>query len=504
MNAMVERERRSKAIRAGRDRQERLDAGSWAGEPAAIYCRISKADDDDQTGVDRQERLCREVADRLGLVIGADAVFVDPNRSAWQRNRKRPGWDRLIDAMRDGRFRNVIVYHPDRLMRQPRDLEELLTISDEHGITLHGQANRRDLSDPDDRFFLRIEVAHACRSSDDTSRRIKDKLADRARDGMPHTPGRRRFGYSLDGMTVIEDEAQIIREIFTRYLDGMSPRDIAALLSDRGFTTMLGGTVWPETTVRRLLAAPYLTGILVFRGEVIGEGVWPVIVDRGVWNEVQERRSMRASAYKSRPNRFYLLRGLVMCDKCGVHMSGSGTAGAPGQRRPMYVCARNGNFNKEVRCSRGIGAVPLEEFVVDAAITLLTTLDLSGSPTATATLTDREQQAIAADERELAELKDMWKQREVSTREYREMRRTVEDRINQIRRKTVVRPTADVLAGLVGEHARAQWNELAGKKEYERMNAVLRFLFAAVIIDKHRGPRNTFDYSRIAIEPNPL
>ena len=49
-------------------------------------------------------------------------------------------------------------------MRQPRDLEELLTLSEEQDITLHGQANRRDLSDPDDRFFLRIEVAHACAS----------------------------------------------------------------------------------------------------------------------------------------------------------------------------------------------------------------------------------------------------------------------------------------------------------------------------------------------------
>lgn len=36
----------------------------FTGEPAAIYCRISKAEDDDQTGVDRQERICREVADR--------------------------------------------------------------------------------------------------------------------------------------------------------------------------------------------------------------------------------------------------------------------------------------------------------------------------------------------------------------------------------------------------------------------------------------------------------
>ena len=54
----------------------------WAGQPAAIYCRISKARDEDQTGVDRRERMCREVAERLGLVICPGAVFVDNNRSA--------------------------------------------------------------------------------------------------------------------------------------------------------------------------------------------------------------------------------------------------------------------------------------------------------------------------------------------------------------------------------------------------------------------------------------
>lgn len=186
----------------------------WVGQPAAIYCRISKTRDEDQTGVDRQERLCREVAERLGLEIIAGYVFVDNNRSAWQRSRKRPGWDALLEAIRAGRVAHVIVYHPDRLMRQPRDLEELLTLSDEHKITLHGQANRRDLSDPDDRFFLRIEVAHACRSSDDTSRRLRDALEDRAREGGAHVSPRRPYGYTPGEEVIVE--AEIVRGIPSR------------------------------------------------------------------------------------------------------------------------------------------------------------------------------------------------------------------------------------------------------------------------------------------------
>jgi hypothetical protein len=64
--------------------------------------------------------------ERLGLVIAPSAVFVDNNRSAWQRTRNRPGWNTLLDVIRAGRVGHVIVYHPDRLMRQPRNLEELL------------------------------------------------------------------------------------------------------------------------------------------------------------------------------------------------------------------------------------------------------------------------------------------------------------------------------------------------------------------------------------------
>jgi site-specific DNA recombinase len=482
-----------------RTRTRMRDGGvsGWAGQPAAVYCRISKARDEDQTGVDRQERLCREVAERLGLVIVAGCVFVDNNRSAWQRGRKRPGWDALLAAVRAGRVRHVLVYHPDRLMRQPRDLEELLTISEEHDITLHGQANRRDLSDADDRFFLRIEVAHACRSSDDTSRRLRDALEDRAREGRAHASARRPYGYAPGGMVIVEEEARVVREVFARYLDGDTPPQIAADLNERGVPTSQGCR-WRAESVRALVASRHVTGIRVFRGEEFGEGDWPVIIDRGTWTEAQDRRAYRASAYLRRSFRFYLLRGLVMCKKCAKPMAGSAT-----RNTAYYLCTRRWD-REESLCTRRINALTLEAFVTDAAVELLTRLDVSGAPRATLVLPEADQAAISADEAELAELKDIWDHRELSTREYRAMRRTVEDRITILRRKTIVRPSAGVLSGLVGPGARAAWDELAASGDEQRMNAVLRFLFAAVIIDAHHGKPGTFDYSRIDIEPNPL
>lgn len=62
----------------------------------------------------------------------------------------------------------IVVWHTDRLFRQPRDLETLIDLADK-GFLVVSAHGSRVLTDPDDRFILRIEVAHAARSSDDTS-----------------------------------------------------------------------------------------------------------------------------------------------------------------------------------------------------------------------------------------------------------------------------------------------------------------------------------------------
>jgi DNA invertase Pin-like site-specific DNA recombinase len=467
------------------------------GLPAAIYCRISQAYDDDQSGVDRQERLCRDVAQRFGLQVGDGLVFVDNNRSAWKRNRRRAGWDALLQAARDGVVRHIIAYHPDRLMRQPRDLEDLLTVADEASITLHGQANRRDLSDPDDRFFLRIEVAHACRSSDDTSRRLKDAMVDRARDGKPHV-GKRRYGYGPDGMRPDPDEARVVREIFARYLDGHSPRTIAADLNARGVPPVDAGKVWEAWRVLGVLDCRHVAAIQVFRGEEIGPGDWEAIIDAGTWAEVRDRRTFRADAHKARsaPTRAYLLRGLVFCKRCGNRMNGTAT----GKTARVYQCNRIGRHD-DTRCVRGIGAVRLEAFVVDAAVHVLENLSVGDGPDGGTSPAD--EAANSADDGELAELKAMWNAGELKTREYRAMRATIEARIRDRAGRRVVRPTAQVLAGFTGPAARTAFDNLIASGDLDRANALLRFLFAAVIIDANTTP-GTFDYTRIQIEPNPL
>lgn len=139
---------------------------------------------------------------------------------------------RIRAARRDQTYRLL----PPRQTHAPTvRLEELLSISDEYGITLYERVNARNLQDPDDRYALRIEIAHACRSSDDTSRRLKDQKKERTENGLYN--GTRPYGYTKNGMKLDPKEADVVRDIFSRFMNGETPYSIAVDFSRRGVLT---------------------------------------------------------------------------------------------------------------------------------------------------------------------------------------------------------------------------------------------------------------------------
>src|SRR5215472_2050222 len=155
---------------------------------AAIYCRMSLARFGDSTKVEDQERICRDLAEQRGWEVAE--VWTDNNQSAWIRNRKRPGWDAMLEAVEAGKVNGIIVYHGDRLVRQPFDLETLINLAYGKSIKLASPTGVRDLSNDDDLFILRIEVAAQCRESAGTSRRKKNEYARLRRAGKVRPGGR--------------------------------------------------------------------------------------------------------------------------------------------------------------------------------------------------------------------------------------------------------------------------------------------------------------------------
>lgn len=463
-------------------------------DATAIYCRKSMKGDTQEITVNRQKRLALDDCEKLGLTVHPQNIFIDNGASAWKRNRKRPGWDALIEKARRGEIRHIVMYHEDRGLRQPWDLEELLSISDEHEIMLYGRANARNLQDHNDRYTLRIEIAHACRSSDDTSRRLKDQKQERAQAGYHN--GSRPFGYSKNGMKLNAKEAETVREIFRRFIAGEKPYDIAKDLNARGVKTAKGKE-WEETSIRRQLQNKHVAGILIHRGEEIGVGKWPAIITREQWDFTQELLAFRSAAYqkesaKKNPPRSYILRGVVMCGKCGISMSGSGGN--------SYRCSRASRQGGQ-KCGRSMNAEALETFVQEAAIKFLTGLSVNPKRARSA-MTEAAEREIDEDQQQLSDLHEMWMEKEITTAQYRKDKNTIEKRIRDNEKKLIVKvKSPEAIKDLIGPDARKKW----GKLTPERKNSVLRFLFAAVIIGEGKGnkfPNNGPDFSRVEIEPN--
>lgn len=440
---------------------------------AAVYCRLSYAPDGNLEKVEDQEHAARQIAERMGWTVGD--VYPDNNLSAWRRGVRRAQWERMLAAIEDGWHDSIIVYHGDRLIRQPWDLEMLLRLADERRLQLASVSGTRDLSSPDDRFVLRIEAAQACRESDNTSRRVRNSIAKKADQGMPHTGGARPYGFESDQVTLVPGEAANVAEWCGRYLAGESLHSITNDLNSRSVPTVKGKR-WDHTTLRQVLRRPRNAGLLERKGEIVGEGAWPAIVDRTTWEAVtaqlQRRREQGMhGAVTNKPR--YLLTGIAVCDGC-KHTLGT----APGSRhRRTYACV---NRDCQQRVHRDI--THLDEYVIGATLKRLSDPRLADRLTA---------ESDSGVEAELAALEAKRRQTAIDFADDPHMtpdllRLTLsrlDARIAELRARAAATQTHRVLDGLAGID-RAGWDALP----LDRCRAAVRELLTVTVLPSWRGP----------------
>ena len=191
-----------------------------------------------------------------------------------------PGYGRLLAAI-DAGIDRAVVYDVDRLLRQPRQLEDLIDLCEQRNgaFQLHNVNGELDLATGGGRFIARMLVAKAAMESDDLSRRLRRAFDQKAVEGRPH--GGRAFGYEPDGMTVRESEAALLRQAAMDVLDGeASLNEIARRWNGLGVLTPQRNRLWNGTVVKAVLTNPRQAGLRVHRREVIGPAAWPAVLDR--------------------------------------------------------------------------------------------------------------------------------------------------------------------------------------------------------------------------------
>src|SRR4051794_29163771 len=127
-------------------------------QSAAIYARISRDQEGSGMGVARQLEDCHRLADSLGWAVTEE--YVDNDVSAYTRRKVRPAFQRMVADITDGRRDAVVIYHPDRLTRQPFELEQFLVALDSAKVrSVRFVVGDMDLGTGDGLMVVRIMLA---------------------------------------------------------------------------------------------------------------------------------------------------------------------------------------------------------------------------------------------------------------------------------------------------------------------------------------------------------
>ncbi|MCA1570069.1 MAG: recombinase family protein, partial [Chloroflexi bacterium] len=284
---------------------------------AVIYARISSDTERQGLGVARQEADCRRHAEQQGWTV--TTILTENDRSAYRG--KRPEYAKLLAGLRDGQWDVVVCWHPDRLHRSPIELEEFIDVLEESGATVASvMAGYWDLSTASGRLVARQVGAVSRYESEHKSDRQRRKHDELFAAGKP-SGGDRCFGYGPDLVTVIPEQAELIRWAAQHILDGGSLRSVCRHWNEAGHLTGQGNEHNPFV-VRRLLQSARIAGKRE-RGEgVLVDAVWEPILP---WETVQRLRDVfkDASRRTNRTSGRYLLTGgLARCgrDGCGAKL----------------------------------------------------------------------------------------------------------------------------------------------------------------------------------------
>ncbi|MER5433694.1 recombinase family protein [Streptomyces sp. NPDC002588] len=395
----------------------------------AAYLRISSDRFGLEAGVDRQQEDTNDTRKRLRWPEFVK-VYKENDTSAFKKRKVvkedgtidwvvlRPKFRQLLADLASGEIDGVIFYDLDRLVRRPRDLEDLIDIVEYvKRPVLGATGGHMNLINDSDRHMARIMCVMALKSSEDTSRRVARMHLSCAQDGK--IQGRIAYGWVRTGAekgTLKPEEAKLVEQIFNDCLTGETAYGIATKLNRQGIASP-AGTRWSSTMVNKLLRNPRYCGMVSYGGQhridptvdwdgwsrVLFDdtgrpllGTWETIITPKDWSQVQFELQLRRQKRGLAPGQKrppvaakYLLSGIFRCGKCGRGMVGAWPGGKANPARREYRCppSASGGCN-----GTSIVADAAERAVVQGMETFLLTLfeatspDQEGDPTRLAAL----------------------------------------------------------------------------------------------------------------------
>ena len=322
---------------------------------AFIYLRLSRDDnlEGESYSIGNQKKLLTKTAKDLGYTN--IVAFVDDGVSGVTMN--RPDFNKMMAQLEEGRAAALFVKDLSRLGRNYIEVGRLMEeFFPEHDIRLVAVSDNIDTAEGESEMAPIRNLFNEWYARDiSKKRRISNKIKGNAGEPMGQPP----YGYMKDPDNpkhwIVDEEAALtVKRIYSMTLDGLGTEQIAAqlereeILTPRAYWLKKGikrpgkgkqqpPTKWNSSTITKILSLQeYCGDILNFEtysksyknkkridndreNWVVFKDVHEPIIDRAVWEQVQQKRG-KIRKRRTNDGERNMFSGLLVCADCGSNL----------------------------------------------------------------------------------------------------------------------------------------------------------------------------------------
>ena len=313
----------------------------------AAYCRVST---DEEEQLSSYEAQCEYYTDKImsNKEWTMAGIFADEGITGTS-TKKRTEFLRMIRQCKQKKIDLILTKSIQRFARNTLDCINYTRILRQLGIGVLFEKENINSLPPDSEFMITMYGAMAQSESESISSNIRRGRQMHAKVGTLKIPCHWLYGYKKDAdgkFCIVPEQAEVVREIYERYKDGASLRNLKDWLEGNQIKTVLGTADWSISVIKGILTnEKYCGDVLLqktFCTDVISKKIvknvgqmaqyympdhHEAIVSREQYNAVKAEMARRSalrspskeavtgrSCYTSK----YALSDRLFCGECGT------------------------------------------------------------------------------------------------------------------------------------------------------------------------------------------
>ena len=368
----------------------------------AAYCRVSTEEEEQLSSYEAQ---CEYYTDKImsNKEWTMAGIFADEGITGTS-TKKRTEFLRMIRLCKQKKIDMILTKSIQRFARNTLDCINYTRILRDLGIGVFFEKENLDSLPPESEFMITMYGALAQSESESISGNIRRGRQMHAKVGTLKVPCHRLYGYKKDAdgkFYIIPEQAEVVQEIYERYKDGASLRDLKDWLESNHIKTVLGTEEWSVSSIKGILTnEKYCGDVLLqktFCTDVISKKIvknvgqmtqyympdhHEGIVSREQYNAVKAEMARRSalrspskaavtgrSCYTSK----YALSDRLVCGECGT-LYRRCTWTSLGRKYPVWRCTSRLNYGtKYCHDSPTIKEEPLQNAILAAINSAMST-----------------------------------------------------------------------------------------------------------------------------------